>query len=344
MVRRLAILAVLGAAVVLTAALSQGSPRAPVAQSSQASVHLRRYRDAGGWSLTYPSDFHLERTDSGPGRVEFTEITLANFVPRRGVKTGTTSDGGFISFEPPAKPFPADGVALRIAQIEGGPLIPDTGPDSRFPLTLSTFTGPDRDIGVAGGRSRTIVANGRRYTAIVLVGRHAPARLRAALAGIVASLGFRPQRPGTTVDQDVRVLQTPAHYPPGSFTLIHVPGEVCGSGVNDCHAGIAPMYLVNAAWHLAKNVWRQPCGMPAAACVPMGSFYVLGWKAEQVEGGYTSRCQMRLDRRRRQFYCANFDARWDRFGRTLRRPRWAHVNDDLAVSTAKVSWDGFVVL
>jgi len=84
--------------------------------------------------------------------------------------------------------------------------------------------------------------------------------------------------------------------------------------------------------------------MPAAACVPMGSFYAVGWKAEQVLGGYTSRCQMRLDLRRRQFYCANFDARWDRFGRTLRRPRWAQVNDDLAVSTLKVSWDGYVVV
>jgi hypothetical protein len=63
-----------------------------------------------------------------------------------------------------------------------------------------------------------------------------------------------------------------------------------------------------------------------------------------VLGGYTSRCDMRLDRRLEQFYCANIDARWDRFGRVITRPRSAGVDDPLEFRFAKVAWDGHVVL
>lgn len=320
----------------MTAALAHGSPAVR--------VHAKRYTDPAGWRLTYPSGFRLERADSGPGLAEFSEVTIASFTPSRGVQSGKTADGGFIHFVPPTKHFPDDAVALRIWAIEGGPAWIDEGPDSRFPLTLASFTEPDIEMRVPRARDRSIVANGLHYTATVMIGRHASAQMRAALARMISSLRFPSQHPGMKLGQNEFVLQTPDRYPPGSFTLLHLPGEVCDGSADRCQPGVAPFYLVHANWPLARNVWHTLCGFQAGACVPMGSFYLLGWKTEYVLGGYTSKCQMRLDRQRQQFYCANFDARWDRFGRTLRRPRWAHVNDNLAVSTAKISWAGFVLV
>jgi hypothetical protein len=40
---------------------------------------LGRYADPAGWSLRYPASMHLERSTSGPGRVTFTEVTVASF-------------------------------------------------------------------------------------------------------------------------------------------------------------------------------------------------------------------------------------------------------------------------
>jgi hypothetical protein len=200
-------------------------------------------------------------------------------------------------------------------------------------------------MGLSGGRDRVVVADGLVYTATVIIGSHAAPTLRTALARVIASLHFAAQHPGTTNSPGRQfVLQTPSRYPPGSFTLVHAPGEICGGSVDQCHPGRAPLYLVHADWRLARNVWRSPCGQPANTCVPMGSFYALGWKGQQVQGGYSSKCSMRVDRVHQQFYCANFDARWDRSGISLRRPHWASVNDDLAVTPAKISWAGYVVL
>jgi hypothetical protein len=334
--RRLIIVLMLAAVAATLATFADGAPQRPSSGG--------RYVDPGGWSLTYPGGLYLEHADSGPGMAEFHEVTIASFPSQRGIESGKTSDGGYIRFVAPARPFPATGVALRIWSVIGPP-VGDDGPDSRFPIELATLTKPDREIGLAGARDRVIVANGLVYTATVIIGPRAAPALRAALAGVLASLRFAAQHPGTTNGPGRQfVLQTPSHYPSGSFTLVHAPGEICGVSVDSCHNGIAPLYLVHADWRLARNVWRSPCGQPANRCVPMGSFYALGWRAQQVQGGYTSRCVMRVDRVHQQFYCANFDARWDLFGRTLHRPRWASVNDDLAVIPTKISWAGFVVL
>ena len=333
--RRLIIVLLLVALAAALGTLANGAPQRPSSGG--------RYVDPAGWSLTYPSGLYLEHADSGPGMAEFHEVTIASFTPRRGIQSGKTSDGGYIHFVAPAKRFPATGVALRIWSVTGPPVLDDR-PDSRFPISLAGFTEPDRELGLPGARDRVIVADGLRYTATLIIGSRAAPALRTVLARVLASLRFAAQHPGRTVGPGEFVLQTPSRYPSGSFTLMHAPGEICDGSVDHCHNGFAPLYLVHADWRLARNVWRGPCDQPANTCVPMGSFYALGWKAQEVQGGYTSKCMMRVDRVRQQFYCANFDARWDRFGRTLRRPRWASVDDDLAVVPAKISWTGFVVL
>jgi hypothetical protein len=159
---------------------------------------------------------------------------------------------------------------------------------------------------------------------------------------VIESLTFPRLRPRTVVGNEF-VLQTPRHYPVGSFTPIHAPGEICAGDVRRCRNGLAPYYLVYARGRLRAPVRVQPCGLPAGSCTPTGSFYAIGWTVESVLGGYT-RCDLRLDRRHKQFYCTNIDARWDRFGRVIRRPRQAHVDDPLQLLFAKVAWDGHVVL
>jgi hypothetical protein len=107
-----------------------------------AGARTLRYADPQGWSMLYPSSLSLEQSTSGPGVATFTEITVANFTQQTAVITGRTRDGGFIRVLPPldhAGRFPADGVAFRMLLVDGPPMI-GTQPDSRFPITLSTFT------------------------------------------------------------------------------------------------------------------------------------------------------------------------------------------------------------
>ncbi len=302
-----------------------------------------RYVDSAGWSLSYPRGLYLEHADSGPGRAEFHEVTIASFQPRRGIQTGKTRNGGNIRFVAPATRLPANGVVLRIWSVTG-PRSYDEGPDSRFPITRASFTRPDLALGLPHARDRTISADGLTYTAALLIAPHAPPALRAALARVLASLRFSRQHPGRTVGNRQYVLQTPGRYPAGSFTLVHAPGGICNGSPLRCHSGRAPLYLVHANWTLARNIRRSRCEQAANTCVPMGSFYALGWKQEAVPGGYTSQCALLVDLAKRQFYCANLDARWDRFGRTLRRPPGATVDDDLSVIAAKISWAGYVIL
>ncbi|HEX6702317.1 MAG TPA: hypothetical protein VF101_16440 [Gaiellaceae bacterium] len=157
-------------------------------------------------------------------------------------------------------------------------------------------------------RPQPVTADGRNYLAYVWIGSRAPAELRARLAGVVSSLAFPRLRPGETVGYGFTVLERVQRYPVGSFTRVSVQRQ--------------PFYLVRAP----------------------GGLYGIGWRWQSITGGYKSRCDLRLDRRRREFFCTNLRARWDRVGRVLVRPRGAARGDPLNVAVAKVSWDGHVLL
>src|SRR5579875_2734739 len=100
------------------------------------------YRDAAGWSFRYPAGMSIESSTNGGGMVMFTEVTVANFRQVTAIHSGRTRDGGYVKTDAPfdsAGRFPADGVAFRMELIDGGPGPMDNVPDSRFPLTPTTF-------------------------------------------------------------------------------------------------------------------------------------------------------------------------------------------------------------
>src|SRR5919204_1091663 len=159
-----------------------------------------------------------------------------------------------------------------------------------------------------GRAARMVVADGRDYVAQAWVGARASAAKRSLLARVVSSLAFPRLRPGETVGYGFSVLERASRYPVGSFTRVRVQGQ--------------PFSLVHAP----------------------GGFYAIGWTWQSLEGGYKSRCRLRLDRARKEFFCTNMRARWDRVGRVLVEPSRARGGDPLNVAVAKVAWDGHLLL
>lgn len=89
-------------------------------------ANTSRYVDRNGWSLRYPHGLHIERSTYN-GRVYVTELTVANFQPRRAVRSGHDATSGWMRVDSPLTAkgaFPKDGIAFRIASFDGGP-----GPD-----------------------------------------------------------------------------------------------------------------------------------------------------------------------------------------------------------------------
>jgi hypothetical protein len=315
----------------------------------------RGYVDPAGWSLRYPSTMYVEHSSSGPGLAVFSEVTIASFAQQRAVHTGRTRDGGFVAVHPPLNAsgrFPQDAVAFRMLLIQGGPVGNLTVADSRFPIQFSTFSSPQRNAfpvsdylerGVPAERTRPIDADAQHYEAMAFIGDDASPQLRRALARVTNSLSFPRLAPGTTVGEQ-SVLEPASHYPVGSVTLVHAKRAICSGTVNTCRPGSEPFYLVHAPGRLHQPDLLNPCSPKPDACSPPGAFYALGWTSENIRGGYRSGCQLRLDRKRKEFYCANNSARWDRVGRVIRRPAGEHIKDPLAFSFAKVAWDGQVVM
>jgi hypothetical protein len=270
-----------------------------------------RYTDPAGWWLRFPADMHLERSHATE-RISVWEVTVASFVPRTAVRTGSTPSGAWLRVDPPADAdgrFGSDDVALRIVRQDGGPLPDLEAAESRFPLQLAGFRASDAyPPTTVRPLEHRVVADGLNYWAYVWIGPDASPERRAALARVVSSVAFPRLRSGHVVGYGFTVLQPAGHYRIGSFTRVVVQRQ--------------PFYLVRAP----------------------GGFYAVGWRWESLEGGYKSHCRLRLDARRREFFCTNMRARWDRVGRALVRPRAAARDDPLNVAVAKVAWDGHVLL
>jgi len=271
----------------------------------------RHYRDQAGWSLVYPESMFLERSEAR-SRVTVSAVTVASFEPQPAVVSGRTGETAWIRVGPPLDArheFPADGVAFRVLRREGGPAPILELPETRFPLRLATF---EPSAAYPGTKpiplELTVVASGRIYSAQAWIGEAASPVLRAALERVVSSLAFPHPQPGTLVGDGFTVLALESRYPARSFTRVRAQGQ--------------PFYLVHAP----------------------GGFYALGWRWQSLSGGYKSRCRLELDTRRREFFCTNIRARWDRVGRVLLRPRGAPRGDPLNLAVAKVAWDGHVLL
>jgi hypothetical protein len=272
-----------------------------------------RYTDTLGWSLSYPSGMHLERSQS-PRYIglDVDEVTVASFPLRDPIRTNSRGRSASMRIEAPRDPsgrFPANGIALRIMRSEGGPGPNVALPESRFPLRLSSLgRGSMYSNTSPPATGRTVVADGRNYVAQAWIGADASAAQRAALAQMIASISFPRLRVGAMVGYGFRVFAPGDRYPAGSFTRVQVQGQ--------------PFYLVHAP----------------------GGFYAVGWKWQSLSGGYKSRCTLQLDSIRKQFFCTNMAARWDRVGRVLVKPPGATRGDPLNITVAKLSWDGHVLL
>ncbi len=297
--------------IVLAALVASASSATGHAAPDATAGQDRRYEDPAGWSLEYPESMVLERSGARL-RVTVSEVTVASFEPRTAVASGRSGDTAWIRVDRPLDAqgeFPSDGIAFRIVRREGGPLPNPELPETRFPLRLATFQPSGEYPGTKPRPAqRTVVANGRTYLALAWIGESASPELRAALERIVSSLSFPRLRPGTVVGYGFTVLQHEGRYPVGSFMRARAQGQ--------------PFYLVHAP----------------------GGFYAVGWRRQSLAGGYKSRCELEFDARRREFFCTNLRARWDRVGRVLVRPHGARRGDPLNVAIAKVGWDGHVLL
>jgi hypothetical protein len=281
--------------------------RSEGADGSGAAVKVERYTDEAGWSLEYPSELHLERSQAHM-RISVWEATVASFEPQPAVRSGTTRDGAWLRVDPPRNEgghFPPDAVAFRLLHRAGGPGPVLESQESRFPLRLSEFEPSSWYAGTEPRPvERAVVANGRSYVALAWIGAAAKPQLRDALEAVVSSLAFPPSRVGTVVGDGFSVFGSVNEYPLGSVTRVVVQEQ--------------PFYLVHAP----------------------GGFYAVGWRWQTLTGGYKSRCDVKFDEQRLEFVCPSLGARWDRVGRVLTRPTVAQLDDPLNVSVAKPSHDG----
>jgi|tagenome__1003787_1003787.scaffolds.fasta_scaffold20888046_2 hypothetical protein len=249
----------------------------------------RVVRGDTGWTLTVPQGFHVERS-AGGFRGPATEVTVASFRSGAGIRAYETAlESGFHDVPPldSAGRFPLDGVAVRVVRLEGGPPAFEwPGRETSLPLRLRDFRASKWQWEPARGPrplESGVQALGRSYLVFTWVGPWASAGRRRGLARVVASLSFPRAHEGQQVGRGDVVLGPTSRYPARSFTRVRLHGR--------------------AGW-----VVHSPVG-----------FYVLwqGWR----DGGYRARCALELDRARREFFCGNLDARWDRVGRVLVRPR-----------------------
>lgn len=298
------------ASIVVALAIATTATAAGEAARSSESQELH-YRDPAGWSLAYPETMFLERSEARL-RASVFEVTVASFEPRTAVTSGSTADGAWWRIDPPRDTlgvFPADGLAFRMQRLEGGPAPVLDLPETRLPLRLASFTDSDAYPGTSPRPlARTVVANGRNYLALAWIGESASPELRTSLERVVSSLTFPRLRAGTQVGDGFSVLRLETRYPLGSFTRVRAQGQ--------------PFYFVHAP----------------------GGFYGVGWRQQTLAGGYKARCALALDARRREFFCTNMRARWDRVGRVLDLPPGASRGDPLNLAVAKVAWDGHVLL
>jgi hypothetical protein len=237
------------------------------------------------------------------------EVTVANFQPRRPIRSSSNAHGSSIGVDPP-KPahggFPADGVAFRVFQLEGGPAPTLEMPETHLPLRLNDLR-PSSEYPSTKPRplGKAISAAGRNYAVYAWIGPSASSRARSTLQAVVQSLVFPHLRPGTVTGYGYSVFGRARRYPVGSFTRVRAQGH--------------RFYLVHAP----------------------GGFYSVGccWATTPP---LESQCVLRSDRIRKQFFCANTPGRWDRVGRAI--GAGAAGQDQLNIVNTKLSWDEHVLL
>jgi hypothetical protein len=166
------------------------------AAAATGKARTRRYHHPLGWSLTYPSAWHLEhsRSPSYIG-IDVREATVASFPLVSPILAQQSPAGSSMQINAPRDPasqFPSDGVALRVLHQEGGPPLVKKRRETRFPLRLATFR-PQRGYELETPRpvARTVSVGGQLYLVQAWIGLGASRTTQAKLARVVSSLSFR---------------------------------------------------------------------------------------------------------------------------------------------------------
>lgn len=203
-----------GAAAVALGAHRHGSSRGRRETISRLQRGWRSYRAVTGWRVRYPTSFHVE-TSAQELKLSIVETTIASFTPTPGIIVRTYPGGGNVRAVPPldrTRRFPPGGVALRVLIDQGALTTPGIGHATAPRLSLADLrpsrtrpcllynatTGETLRPGLYHGAPRSLArsvnADGAEYTVVVWIGRHARARQRRELAGMLASLAFPMQR------------------------------------------------------------------------------------------------------------------------------------------------------
>jgi hypothetical protein len=281
----------LKAALLATLALSLGSCGAPEKTAS--------YRDSQyGWKISYPASMTPHPLASYAALTSTEGVLIANS------KDVRVKQGAFFSR------FPPDGAAFALLSFEAGPMPDLSPPEARFPLSRESFEplddAPQKTL------LHAMIANGKRWEAMVWFGPKASSSDKEKIWRIVESIRFPPQRPGTT-SGEFYVLDDASHYALGSVTKF--PGRESP----DKYASYVPaFYLVHA---------------------PKG-IYAIGWPPK-----FERKCHMGVDRRRMRFFCATRRGWWNRMGDALDSPVAGQLPDDaLWLGQAKIGRDGQVLV
>jgi hypothetical protein len=293
----------------LVKALSPAPGRAGwVASHRAGSFTDQNYR----WSIRVPARLGARHFRSGDQRVTGDGVRVTSFPPDLGApSTGTPAMGWLRS-------FPADGVAVQIWTLEGGPPGPPPLRDSAFPLSPSSFS---RTRPYVGGTEphpwyRGFYGDGFGFVAAVWIGPDASRADRHAAWAVVRSLRFPGLREGTFWHGTYYVLGRASRYPAGSVTTFPA-SSLPGSRAVAAHVRVG-VYLIHA---------------PRA-------FYVIHRQSQQPVKPFTQ-CTLAFDRKAFQFYCPGTGLRWNRVG----QPVGARAGSgwDLPLVPATVAQDGHIL-
>jgi hypothetical protein len=198
-----------------------------------------RYQDPNGWSMRYPSSWHL---------TTFRRVCLADFngamvsnVP--GVYHSTQSPQSCY-WPPNMASLPPDGVVVEFDLMEGGPVSGTTRstPDTPFPLSLPALQpAPTPGTTVRWYTQRVQVDGNPRYTLNVWIGPEATEPARETANRIVASISFA-RGSGETSSTSTAVVRSDGTFR-CTVTFPHLP--------------MTPGALTGAAFSL-QNVTGKP--------------------------------------------------------------------------------------
>ena len=184
--RRLAPIVLLVVSVAMSGSAAAATGKAPT----------RRYHDPLGWSLTYPTAWHVEHSRSPSSvRIDLQEATVASFPlvsPISAQQDGSSASMHIDAPRDSVGQFPADGVAFRVSRQQGGPPVWKKPREARFPLHLATFRPQTADaFDTPRPVGRVINVGGDLYLVQAWIGPRASQTAQTKLARIVSSLSFR---------------------------------------------------------------------------------------------------------------------------------------------------------